>query len=142
MATALDLNTDICREDWAAYDLETPLGIKIEVKSSAYLQSWNNGRISNIRFGIQSTKAWDANAGYSEEVKRQSDIYVFCVYTSKEKKDSPLQLDRWEFYVLPTSVLNQKCGNQKSISLNSLLTLNPQKSDYINLGSVVNNILL
>lgn len=142
VATALDLNTDICREDWAAYDLETPSGIKIEVKSSAYLQSWNNDRISDIRFGIQPTKAWDAKAGYSEEVKRQSDVYDFCVYASKEKKDSPLQLDRWEFYVLPTAVHNRKCGKQKSISLNSLLALNPQKSDYINLGSVVNNILL
>ena len=27
------------RNDWAAYDLETPSGIKVEVKSSAYLQS-------------------------------------------------------------------------------------------------------
>ena len=27
------------RNDWAAYDLETPRGIKVEVKSSAYLQS-------------------------------------------------------------------------------------------------------
>lgn len=141
VATALDLNTDICREDWAAYDLETPSGIKIEVKSSAYLQSWNDDRISDIRFGIQPTKAWDAKTGYADEVKRQSDVYVFCIYASKNKKDSPLQLDQWVFYVLPTSVLNQKCGEQKSISLNSLLALNPKKTNYMNLESVVNNIL-
>ena len=140
VATALDLNTDICREDWAAYDFETPSGIKIEVKSSAYLQSWNEDRISDIRFRIQPTKAWDAKTGYSDEVKRQSDVYVFCIYASKEKKDSPLQLDKWEFYVLPTSVLNKKCSCQKSISLNSLLSLNPKKTNYINLGSIINNI--
>ena len=141
VATALELDTDTCRKDWSAYDLEAPSGIKIEVKSSAYLQSWNTDRISDIRFSIRPTRAWDAETDFSDEVKRQSDIYVFCVYASKVKEDTPLLLDQWEFYVLPTSVLNQQCGNQKTISLNSLLSLNPIKTNFGELDFVVNNIL-
>lgn len=141
VATALELDTDTCRKDWSAYDLETPSGIKIEVKSSAYLQSWNPDRISDIRFNIRPTRAWDAETDFSDEVKRQSDVYVFCVYASKVKEDTPLLLDQWEFYVLPTDVLNQRCGNQKTISLNSLLSLNPIKTNFGELDFVVNNIL-
>ncbi len=141
VATALELDTDICRKDRTPYDLETPSGIKIEVKSSAYLQSWSADRISNIRFSINPTRAWYAETSFDDEVKRQSDVYVFCVYASKTKEDTPLLLDQWEFYVIPTSTLNQKCGNQKSISLNSLLSLNPMKTDFDNLLFIIKNIL-
>ena len=33
--------TDGVRQEWDAYDIETPDGIKVEVKSGAYLQSWS-----------------------------------------------------------------------------------------------------
>jgi hypothetical protein len=36
VATAIGIDIRKCREEWAAYDLETPEGIKIEVKSAAY----------------------------------------------------------------------------------------------------------
>lgn len=137
VASALGLDTDACREDWAAFDLETPSGIKIEVKSSAYLQSWNTDRISDIRFSIRPTRAWDAQTGFADEVKRQSDLYIFCLYASKVREESPLHLDQWEFYVLPTSTINQKCSNQKTISLNSLRSLNPIETDFGHLSSVV-----
>lgn len=141
VAASLELDTDICRKDWTTYDLETPSGVKIEVKSSAYLQSWGADRIANIQFSIIPTRTWDAETDFDDEVKRQSDVYVFCVYASKTKEDTPLLLEQWEFYIIPTSTLNQKCGNQKSISLNSLLSLNPIKTDFGNLPFVINNIL-
>ena len=40
IAKALDIKT-IVRDEWAAYDLITEDGIKIEVKSAAYIQSWD-----------------------------------------------------------------------------------------------------
>ncbi len=43
------------REEWDAYDLPSPEGIKIEIKSSAYLQSWAQKKLSNISFSIQPT---------------------------------------------------------------------------------------
>ncbi|NJN30339.1 MAG: hypothetical protein HC824_07820 [Synechococcales cyanobacterium RM1_1_8] len=47
------------RTEWDAFDLETQAGLKIELKSSAYLQSWEQVRYSNISFGIQSTRGWN-----------------------------------------------------------------------------------
>ena len=32
--------TDRVRIEWGSYDLLTPSGIKVEVKNSAYIQSW------------------------------------------------------------------------------------------------------
>lgn len=40
IATAVNIDIKQIRDEWGAFDLETPSGIKIEVKSAAYLQSW------------------------------------------------------------------------------------------------------
>src|SRR5918993_183824 len=50
VATALGIPTAGVREPWAAYDLETQDGLKVEVKSSAYLQSWFQKKKSAITF--------------------------------------------------------------------------------------------
>ena len=68
------------RKEWYAYDLETTEGIKVEVKSSAYLHSWEQDKHSPIKFGIQPTHGWDAKTNtVANEKTRQSDVYVFCV---------------------------------------------------------------
>lgn len=123
------------REDWTAYDVYYPLdkrtGIRIEVKSAAYLQAWEQQRPSKIQFSIRPTKAWSPKEGYEDDIRRQSDVYVFCVYTETDrKKAEPLLLDKWDFYVLSTRLIEAKCGTQRSISLPTLLDLNPRKVDY------------
>lgn len=123
------------REDWSAYDVSYPLdeekSIRIEVKSAAYLQAWERQRLSKIQFSIRPTRAWSPEEGYEDEIRHQSDVYVFCLYTETDrKKANPLILDKWEFYVLPTPVITRECGNQRSISLPALLDLNPYKVDY------------
>ena len=40
VALALHVDVSGVRDEWAAYDLVTPSGIKIEVKSAAFVQSW------------------------------------------------------------------------------------------------------
>lgn len=61
-------------------------------------------------------------------------MYVFCLLKHKEQSSiNLLNLDQWEFYVLSTSKLNQSLGEQKSITLNSLKNLNPQKASYSDL---------
>jgi len=142
VASAIKLDTKICREDWTAYDLESNSGRKIEVKCSAYLQSWNKDRLSKIQFSISPSRSWEAETGYSEDIKRWSDLYVFCLYSSKNRSLSPLQLEQWEFYVLPTHILNTHHETQKSITLNSLLALKPKKATYENLNSVIEEINL
>ena len=127
------------RTEWDAFDIETPDEIKIEVKSSAYIQSWSQTKLSTISFGIQPTKGWDAKTNtYSSQRARQSDIYVFCVLAHKDQSTiDPLNIDQWEFYILPTKTLNKVVGNQKSITLSSLKKLNPIKANYGSINSTI-----
>ena len=50
VATALGIPTDGVREGWAAWDLTTPGGVRVEVKTAAYLQSWAQKELSKISF--------------------------------------------------------------------------------------------
>jgi hypothetical protein len=59
VATALEIDLKAAvRDEWAAFDLESPEGIKIEVKSAAYLQSWSQLKLSNICFSIRPSRYW------------------------------------------------------------------------------------
>lgn len=123
------------RTEWDAFDIETPEGIKIEVKSSAYIQSWEQHKLSTIQFGIRPTQSWDYDANKrSDKIMRHADVYVFCLLKHKEQSSiNPLNLDQWVFYVLPTHKLNQSVGAQKSITLNRLKALAPSKVGYSDL---------
>ena len=131
VASALRIATNPRRE-WDDYDLVMPDGVKLEIKSAAYLQTWKQSKPSTISFNIAPTKGWDASTNESSsEVKRRADIYVFCLLHHKEKPTlDPLDMDQWTFYLLPTSVLNAKKPNQKTISLSSLLKLNPVQASF------------
>jgi len=137
VASTIDV-LDSPREEWDAYDLMTKYGLKIEVKSSAYLQSWKQDKLSKISFGIQPTTVWDENNKRSTESKRQADVYVFCLLAHKDQSSvNPLDLSQWEFYVLDTEVLNDKIPLQKTIALSSLLRLNPAKAGYDELSELL-----
>ena len=142
VASALGIDTTVSRRDWTEYDLLSPSGRKIEVKCSAYLQSWNPERLSKIQFSIRPSRSWDAESAYSDSLKRWSELYVVGPYASKDRSETPLQLERWEFYLLPTEILNQKCGAQKTITLNSLVALSPVKVSFEGLAGAVENISL
>ena len=135
VSSALGVNMDTPRKDWEAYDVSYSIdcksSIRIEVKSAAYIQAWENKKLSRIQFSIRPTRSWSSVGGYDDEVKRQSDVYIFCVYTCKDRASAdPLKLDDWEFYVLPTSVLSARCSDQQSISLRALKKLHPAKVAY------------
>jgi hypothetical protein len=130
VAKALDAAKGV-RNEWAAFDLETPDGIKVEVKSAAYLQSWHQDDYSIIQFSVRKTKELDwVNGGYRGIPKRHADVYVFGLLAHKKEnvtKDketvNPLDLNQWEFYVLPTKILNDRKRSQDSITLKSLQDL-------------------
>jgi hypothetical protein len=86
VARALGLAGKGVREEWAAFDMETPSGVKVEVKSSAYVQSWHQKRLSPITFVIPKTLAWDADTNtQSKEPKRRADVYVFALLAHTDK---------------------------------------------------------
>ncbi len=110
------------RNDWAAYDIDSPDGTKIEVKSSAYVQTHYQKEPTIIKFNIGKSKEWIKETnGYCECIKRHSDVYVLCVVTPKEKHQvNTLDLDQWEFYVISTPVIDREFGNGTEIRLNKV----------------------
>lgn len=137
VATALGVDLTKGRTSWDPWDL-TFNDIRVEVKSSSYIQSWEQTRPSAISFSIRPTVSWSGAKGYSGDVKRQSDVYVFCVYSEQDASVAdPLSLDSWEFYVIPTARLDERCQAQKTIALGSLLQLDPIRTDYAGLRDAV-----
>ena len=125
VARAVDGSGAGIRDPWATFDITTPTGIRIEVKSSSYVQSWAQDRLSSISFQIPETIAWDSETGdYEAESRRQADVYVFAVLAHKDQATvDQLDLAQWEFYVLSTAELDEHFGSQKSVALNRLKSL-------------------
>ena len=90
--------------EWSEFDVLTPAGVRVEVKSSAYLQAWPQRALSTIKFsGLRSQKL-DPETGYSGLRTFNADVYVFCVQTAQSHADyDPLDVSQWDFYVLPRS---------------------------------------
>ncbi|MEX0906638.1 MAG: hypothetical protein WD028_13000 [Balneolaceae bacterium] len=127
------------RVEWDPFDVITKNGIRVEVKSSAYLQSWNQDKLSRITFSTRPTFAWESNTNsLAEERKRQADVYVFCLLNHKRQETvDPLNIDQWKFYVISTKSLNVKLGEQKSLGLNTLMKIGAKEAEFENLESVV-----
>lgn len=140
---SLDIKTPhIMREEWECFDLITQDGVKIEVKSASYIQSWKQKHFSKISFSIQPTRVWEEDNKRSLVAKRQSDCYVFCLLHHKDQITiDPLNLDQWSFYVLATNTLDTKLGTQKTITLSSLLKLNPIKCTFGDINFSIKEVL-
>ncbi len=138
VALAADAANDI-RNEWDAYDLETHNGVKIEVKSAAYIQSWDQISFSRISFDIAPKKFYNYETNtYADELKRHAEVYVFCILKHRDSATlNPLNLDQWTFLVLPTSVLDQNKPHQKSIGLNSLKRLHPFETNFSGLHDAI-----
>lgn len=125
VARATDASPDGVRDEWAAHDLTTPQGIKIEVKSAAFIQSWYQRQLSTITFGVPKTLAWDADTNLQAKVpQRQADVYILALLDHLDQATiNPLDIGQWQFFVLPTAILDQRQRSQHSITLPSLRKL-------------------
>ncbi|WP_195985134.1 hypothetical protein [Clostridium sp. D33t1_170424_F3] len=99
--------------------------------------------LSKLLFRIQPTLGWDNKTNKFDSIKkRQADVYVFCVHNHVEQKTAnPLDLKQWNFYLLSTRILNEKAGNQKSITLSSLLKIGAISCDYVELHEKIIDIV-
>ena len=127
------------RREWDAADLLTPDGLRVEVKSAAYLQTWAQTRPSRITFGIQPTTGWDAVSNTLSEARmRQANVYVFALLHHQTKATvDPLDLDQWIFYAMSTLKLNERAPEQRSIGLASLMALEPEVAHFGGLRAAV-----
>jgi hypothetical protein len=138
VAHALDVAGGV-RVDWAAYDLTTADGTRIEVKSAAYIQSWRQKRPSPISFGVRETRAWDRESStQSKDVRRQADVYVFALLAHQDQSSiEPLDVSQWDFFAVPTMHLDTRTRSQHSITLKSLRTLAGDPVKYSGLRNAV-----
>ncbi len=139
VAKACGVDTTKPRDEWAPVDLVTSDGISVEVKSAAYVQSWYQDKYSKISLGIRRTRKWDPDTSkYTGEPHRSASVYVFALLAHKHQSTiNPLNLDQWEFYVLPTCVLDARERSQHSITLPSLKRLNAGPYSFVELAQQV-----
>lgn len=126
------------RIEWDNFDLISKKGKKLEIKSAAYIQSWEQKKYSEIKFGISPTVGTKDNPNYDGIKRRWTDFYVFCLLNHKEQKTiNPLDLSQWTFYVLETKILNEQKPEQKTIGINSLLELKPIECKFFELKKII-----
>jgi hypothetical protein len=124
------------RIEWDAYDVVTPDGVRIEVKSSAYLQAWTQARPSSIRFGGLNGRTWDAITGYSPAASYNADVYVFAVVTARDHESyEPLDSAQWSFWVLPRATV--EATGQRSLTLTRVEALAGAPVSYGGLAEAV-----
>jgi len=123
------------RVSWANSDIITPEGVRIEIKASAFWQSWklinedgSNKTLEEIKEkakGISSIRFSGLKAGdsvYNSKVTDKdykSDIYIFCF----QKEEDPfvwnaLDMNQWEFYIFEINELREFGG--RTVSLKKL----------------------
>lgn len=98
---------------------------RIEVKTSGVSQTWNPQRRSTPRFNIATRKAsWDAATGLWKSFdapKRTADVYVFCLHKAKPAtNENVAEPACWRFWVIPTRVLDDQLGPQKTVGVTTL----------------------
>lgn len=142
VACALGINHTE-RISWDKFDLLTPEGISVEVKTSGYLQTWEQKKLSKLLFGIQPTYGWDSKSNeYDTKQKRQADIYVFCVHKHTDQATiNPLDISQWDFYLMPTTTINEKFGTQKTVSLPALMKAGAEPCDFYDMRERICQII-
>jgi hypothetical protein len=139
VASAIGVDLKSVRDEWGAYDLTTPDGIRVEVKSAAFIQSWEQRDYSIISFNVPKTHGWNSDTNIQEsESRRQAQVYVFALLAHKDKLTiDPLNVNQWIFFILPTAVLDARTRSQTSITLRSLETLAGPGIPYDGLSQAV-----
>ena len=152
VAQALEIKKAENSSYWTAYDMSYR-NKRVEVKETSYVHPWNKKKISDTRtFSIAPSKNeyWFGNVPEDiqlEEYSRQSDVYVFCLNTDKNiESPSPLNLDYWEFYVVPTFKINRYAvangnPNQKTIGLNAVKKLSLGCADFNGLKAKIDEAI-
>ena len=116
VAKSLGIEVPHNRNGWCLYDIGYK-GYRIEVKQTSDWHSWNrDGYVQKTpRFGI--SKAYSIYQDSKSDYERQNDLYVFCHLKGNDAKSAnPMNLSAWDFYVIPTKLINDRCGDSKTIS--------------------------
>jgi len=136
---AIGIGGQHVRDEWAPCDIVTDSGIRIEVKSAAYVQSWHQRSHSSIVFSVPKTRKYDPDTNRSsKEQYRSADVYVFALLKHLDKSSvDPLDVSQWRFLVLPTFLLDERKRSQSSITLKSVEALAGVDVNFETLASAI-----
>lgn len=125
------------RIEWDSWDVTSPGGVKIEVKTSGYIQAWAQPKLSVPTFRVAPAYSWDPRTGtWSEKQRFNADVYVFCLHTAKSHDSyDPLDASQWKFYVASRLVVEER--NARQMGLATLARVAGEPVNYAELGSTI-----
>lgn len=148
--TALGMDITNAKRGWGECDM-VYRDTRIEVKCSSVLQAWNRSTPTNPVFSIAKTLNCDiqeTDTGYvyvgrdNLPPKRRSEIYVFCLFANADRETAdPLDLSQWKFYIVPTRIINEKCGGKRSISMKGISRLGVDSVGYHEIKPTVDKLI-
>lgn len=101
-------STEVPKEEWGNFDVRTPTGVRVEVKASAYWQSWAQRGPSKTIFSGLTGRSWSEDGSYSETREVRADVFVFALQACRDRERyDPLDAGQWEFRVLPARVIRE-----------------------------------
>lgn len=120
VASALGV-TERPRVGWTGFDLLYG-DIEIEVKASAFLQSWDQRALYRPQFNIGPRRQYDpVRLVFETEPRYIAKLFVFCLFADTDHLTAEiLDVDRWRFFVVKTSTLVTECAAAKKLTLKRL----------------------
>lgn len=138
---ALGISKATNRQNWTSFDIlynKDGKDYRVEVKCTGYYQTWRGDDDFTEHRAFSIRKATDLE---TKKYDRHNDIYVFCLLKgTKREEANPLVLENWDFYVVPTKKINEKCGENKTISLNRIKSLGIKKVSYSVLKDAIDKL--
>jgi hypothetical protein len=134
------------RMEWDCYDLDYR-GVRIEVKSSAYIQTWHTDptKRSKPSFSVPPHECWDARSALNDPTrKRHAHLYVFCIFPldPAETRRDVLAVEAWGFYVTTTANLEQHITPQTaSLGIAAVRKICGQSVTYTNLKTAIDSLI-
>lgn len=118
VAAALEPEWQWCSADYASYDFRRG-DVRLEVKQSASLQSWNAStlRPSKCSFDIaERTGEWEDGVTWKAGPGRNADVYLLCHHPLVSTEADHRKPEQWRFFVISEGILPK----QKTIALGAV----------------------
>ncbi|MFI6875420.1 hypothetical protein ACIBL6_18465 [Streptomyces sp. NPDC050400] len=126
-------------DEWDCYDVAGEDGLRVEVKASAYLQSWEQRELSRISFSVDKRRPWTAGIGFADDATYNADVYVFALHTAiRHEEYDPLVVSQWEFYAASRAAIADL--NQKSAGLATVRRIAQGPVGFDDLGDLIRSV--
>lgn len=115
------------RVEWDSWDVTSPDGVTIEVKTSGYIQAWAQKKLSVPTFRVAPAYGWDSSTGtWSDQQSFNAHVYVFCLHTATSHDAyHPLDTSQWKFYVASRTAVEQRTARQMGLATLAKVAGNP-----------------